>query len=193
MVNLNDVNSKLLKAHYAVRGKIVIRANQLEGQGKKIIYCNIGNPQALKQKPITFVRQVLSLLEYPALLDKPGTAGLFPADAIKRAKTILSHNPSGTGAYTQSAGIPFIRKAIADFIHHRDGIPADMNRILLTDGASKGVQAVFTLLTNKETDGYLIPIPQYPLYSATIELYGAKQVNYFLDEKNNWQLNRKFL
>jgi len=193
MVNLNDVNSKLLKARYAVRGKIVIRATQLEGQGKKIIYCNIGNPQALKQKPITFVRQVLSLLEYPALLERAETALLFPVDAIKRARLILSHNPSGTGAYTNSAGIPFIRKAIADFIHRRDGIPADMNRILLTDGASKGVQAAFTLLTNKETDGYLIPIPQYPLYSATIELYGAKQVNYFLDENANWQLNESEL
>jgi len=189
MVKLTDVNSKLLKAHYAVRGKIVNRAQELEGKGRKIIYCNIGNPQALKQKPLTFVRQVLSLLEYPALMDAPESAKLFPADAVKRAKAILAHNPSGTGAYTQSAGIPFIRKAVADFIHHRDGIPADMNRVLLTDGASKGVQAAFTLLTNKENDGYMIPIPQYPLYSATIELYGAKQINYFLDEKAGWQLN----
>jgi len=189
MVKLSDVNSKLQKAHYAVRGKIVIRAQELEGQGKKIIYCNIGNPQALKQRPLTFVRQVLSLLEYPALMDNPETARVFPADAVARAKLILEKNPTGTGAYTQSAGIPFIRQAIADFIQKRDGIPADPNRILLTDGASKGVQAVFTLLTNKENDGYMIPIPQYPLYSATIELYGAKQVNYFLDEKNNWQLN----
>jgi len=68
MINLTDVNSKLLKAHYAVRGKIVIRAQELEEQGKKIIYCNIGNPQALKQKPLTFVRQMLSLVEYPALM-----------------------------------------------------------------------------------------------------------------------------
>ncbi len=189
MVKLSDVNSKLQKAHYAVRGKIVIRAQELEGQGKKIIYCNIGNPQALKQKPLTFVRQVLSLLEYPALMDNPGPAAAFPADAVARAKMILEKNPTGTGAYTQSAGIPFIRQAIADFIQKRDGITADPNRILLTDGASKGVQAVFTLLTNKENDGYMIPIPQYPLYSATIELYGARQVNYFLDEKNEWQLN----
>jgi aspartate/methionine/tyrosine aminotransferase len=193
MVKLTDVNSKLLKARYAVRGKIVNRAQELEGKGHKIIYCNIGNPQALKQKPLTFVRQVLSLLEYPALMDSPEAAKLFPADAVKRAKTILGHNPSGTGAYTQSAGIPFIRKAVADFIHHRDGIPADMNRILLTDGASKGVQAAFTLLTNHENDGYMIPIPQYPLYSATIELYGAKQINYFLDEGAGWQLNEKEL
>lgn len=182
-----------MKAHYAVRGKIVARAHELETQGKKIIYCNIGNPQALKQKPLTFLRQVLSLVEYPELLDKPETAKLFPADVITRAKLILEKNPCGTGAYTQSAGMPFIRKAVTDFIHKRDGIPVDFNRVLLTDGASKGVQSVFTLLTKNENDGYLIPIPQYPLYSATIALYGAKQINYFLDEENNWQLNEKEL
>ena len=187
------MNSKLLEAHYAVRGKIVNRAHELEAQGRKIIYCNIGNPQALNQKPITFVRQVLSLLEYPALMDRPEAGAIFPADVIERVKMIREKNPGGMGAYTQSAGLQFIRKAVADFINKRDGIPVDMNRILLTDGASKGVQAVFTLLTNKENDGYMIPIPQYPLYSATIALYGAKQINYFLDEGGNWQLNEEEL
>ncbi len=187
------MNSKLLKAHYAVRGKIVARAQELESQGKKVIYCNIGNPQALRQKPLTFVRQVLSLLEYPALLDSPAAAEIFPKDAIARARLVLEQNPVGTGAYTQSAGLPFIRRAVADFIERRDGIPSDPGRILLTDGASKGVQAAFTLLTNKAGDGYMIPIPQYPLYSATIELYGARQINYFLDEKHNWQLNESEL
>jgi aspartate/methionine/tyrosine aminotransferase len=193
MVTLKEVNPKLIDAQYAVRGKIVLRAQELEDAGRKIIYCNIGNPQALKQKPITFIRQVLSLLEYPGLMDMPEAAKIFPADVIRRAKLILEKNPSGTGAYTQSAGIAFIRKAIADFIHKRDGIPVDSNRIVLTDGASKGVQSVFTMLTKNENDGYMIPIPQYPLYSATITLYGAKQINYFLDEENNWQLNEQEL
>ncbi len=189
MIKLTDINSKLLKANYAVRGRIVIRAQELEKQGKKIIYCNIGNPQALKQKSISFIRQILSLLEYPEILDKPETTKLFPADIIERAKIILKKNPNGMGAYTQSEGIPSARQAIADFIKKRDNIPTDINRIMLTDGASKGVQSAFTLLTKNDNDGYMIPIPQYPLYSATIELYGAKQINYFLDEKNNWQLN----
>ncbi|MCX6161339.1 MAG: aminotransferase class I/II-fold pyridoxal phosphate-dependent enzyme, partial [Ignavibacteriae bacterium] len=193
MVTLKEVNPKLIDAQYAVRGKIVLRAQELEDAGRKIIYCNIGNPQALKQKPITFIRQVLSLLEYPGLMDMPEAAKIFPADVRRRAKLILEKNPSGTGAYTQSAGIAFIRKAIADFIHQRDGIPVDSNRIVLTDGASKGVQSVFTMLTKNENDGYMIPIPQYPLYSATITLYGAKQINYFLDEENNWQLNEQEL
>ncbi|HAF96186.1 MAG: aminotransferase class I/II [Elusimicrobia bacterium GWC2_51_8] len=189
MINLTDINSKLLKARYAVRGKIVIRAQELEEQGKKIIYCNIGNPQALKQKPITFVRQMLSLVEYPGLMDRSEAAKLFPADVIRRAKMILKKNPGGTGAYTQSAGIPLIRQAVADFIHKRDGIPVDANRIVLTGGASRGIQSIFTMLTRSDSDGYMIPIPQYPLYSATIALYGAKQIDYLLDEEDSWQLN----
>lgn len=34
----------------------------------------------------------------------------------------------------------------------------------------------------------MIPIPQYPLYSATIPLLGGTQLNYYLDEDNSWGL-----
>lgn len=53
----------------AVRGLIVARAQELEKQGKEIIYCNIGNPQSLGQRPLTGLRQILALSEYPALMD----------------------------------------------------------------------------------------------------------------------------
>ena len=32
----------------------------------------------------------------------------------------------------------------------------------------------------------MIPVPQYPIYSALITLYGGKMVNYYLDESKNW-------
>lgn len=35
----------------------------------------------------------------------------------------------------------------------------------------------------------MIPIPQYPLYSAAISELDAIQVNYYLDEENCWALN----
>jgi aspartate/methionine/tyrosine aminotransferase len=193
MITIKDVNPNLIEAQYAVRGKIVIRAQKLEEQGKKIIYCNIGNPQALKQKPITFVRQVLSLLEYPDMINMKDFEKIFPADVIIRAKLIMEKNPTGTGAYTQSTGIAFIRNAVAEFIIKRDGIPSDKDKIMLTDGASKGVQAALTLVLKNANDGIMIPTPQYPLYSATIALYGAKQIGYYLDENNGWQLNESEL
>jgi alanine transaminase len=35
----------------------------------------------------------------------------------------------------------------------------------------------------------MIPVPQYPLYSATLSEYGAFPIEYYLDEDNNWALN----
>src|SRR5438034_7566432 len=168
MISIKNLNPSLLTAEYAVRGPIVNRAQVLEKLGRKIIYCNIGNPQALKQKPLTYIRQILSLMEYGELLDNTEVLKQFPKDIIECAKHLHHLIPHGTGAYTQSAGIPFIRQAVAEFITKRDGIPADENHIILTDGASKGVQAVLTALLKNENDGFMIPIPQYPLYSATI-------------------------
>lgn len=86
-----------------------------------------------------------------------------------------------------------MRRAIAEFIHKRDGIPSDENNIILTDGASKGVQAVILALLKNRYDGFMIPIPQYPLYSATIELYGGSRIGYYLDESNSWQLSEEIL
>ena len=193
MVTKDALNKNLLQAQYAVRGPIVLRAQQLEEQGGKIIYCNIGNPQALQQRALSYLRQTLSLLEYPALLHSPDLLKSFPKDIIHRAKHILAQHPHGTGAYTQSTGIRFIRQAVADFIQRRDGIPASKDRIILTDGASKGAQAVLLSLLKDQNDGFMIPIPQYPLYSATITLYGGKQIGYYLDEDNSWQLNDDIL
>lgn len=39
----------------------------------------------------------------------------------------------------------------------------------------------------------MIPIPQYPIYSASIDLLGGQQVGYYLDEKNKWNLNTEEL
>jgi aspartate/methionine/tyrosine aminotransferase len=193
MLTRERLNPHLLEAEYAVRGPIVIRAQQLEEQGRKIIYCNIGNPQALKQRPLTFLRQFLSLVEYPELLDRPEVLKSYPQDIVDRARMFLRRHPPGTGAYTQSPGIQFVRQAVADFISRRDGVPARKESIILTDGASKGAQAVIMAMLRNTTDGFLAPVPQYPLYSATIKLYGGSLLGYQLDEDNGWQLNESRL
>lgn len=35
----------------------------------------------------------------------------------------------------------------------------------------------------------MVPIPQYPLYSATISLFGGSLVPYYLEETANWGLD----
>jgi aspartate/methionine/tyrosine aminotransferase len=193
MLSVSDLNPRAVRAEYAVRGPIVLRAQQLEAEGRPIVYCNIGNPQELGQKPVSFVRQLLSLVEYPELLSHPALRERYPADVVERARMILRRHPAGTGAYTQSAGIPFIREAVAGAIAARDGIPASKDTIILTDGASKGVHLVLTALLGSDRDGIMIPIPQYPLYSATITLFGGRQIGYYLDENSGWQVDERAL
>ena len=92
-LSLESVNPLLLKMEYAVRGRLLTRAGELEAEllagkalpFKKIIRCNIGNPQALGQKPLSFVRQVLSLVMNPDLLREDSIRQLYPADVLARA------------------------------------------------------------------------------------------------------------
>jgi len=190
-IKLENLGKGVLETQYAVRGPIVARAGELERAGREIIYCNIGNPQALEQKPLTCVRQVLALCQYPELIETG--AELFPADVRETARQLLAGSRHGMGAYSESKGVRFVRDAVARFITRRDGIEADPEAIYLTDGASKGVQAALRILIGAPTDGIMIPIPQYPLYSATIALYEGRQVNYYMDEGNDWKLSQAML
>lgn len=191
-MKVEDIGRAVRETQYAVRGPIVARAQALERAGRAIIYCNIGNPQALGQRPLTWVRQVLALCEYPELLDRLPPES-FPADAVEVSRQVLAGSRHGLGAYTDSRGYAFVREAVAEFIRRRDGIAADPEAIYLTDGASKAAQSVLRLLIDDARDGIMVPIPQYPLYSATITLYGGALVPYALDERSGWELSRETL
>ena len=107
---------------YAVRGPIPQRAAELKKTGRKIISCNIGNPQALGQPPLSFYRQVLSILEYPELVEiyKGNSLSHSPETAIEYAEYIQGEMDTGLGAYSDSKGHLFIREAVAQFIDRRD-------------------------------------------------------------------------
>lgn len=64
---------------------------------------------------------------------------------------------------------------------------------MLTEGASQGVHLLFNTLIFNKTDAILIPIPQYPLYSAGISLYGGAAAPYYMDEASGWQFDLKEL
>ncbi|KAJ4764641.1 Alanine aminotransferase 2 [Rhynchospora pubera] len=197
-VDIGSINPKVYKCEYAVRGESETYPQILEQQLQanpgslpfdEVIYCSIGNPQALGQQPITFFREVLALCDHPSLLEKSETRNLFSSDSVARAQKILSYFPGkGTGAYSHSQGVKGLRHAIAAGIEARDGFPASADDIFLTDGATPGVHCMMQLLIRSEKDGILCPIPQYPLYSASITLHGGTLVPYYLDEATGWGL-----
>lgn len=101
------------------------------------------------------------------------------------------------GAYSDSAGIEVIRKHVAEYICRRDGgVPAKFEDVYLCAGASQSIKAVMNLMNTVENGlktGIMVPIPQYPLYSATIAEYGMNQIGYYLVEEKNWSLDEKEL
>lgn len=191
----DTINEAVLKAEYAVRGPIVSKAQQLErdlANGAKlpfdkVVYCNIGNPHSLGQKPITFFRQVL------AALDCKGLAGTFPEDVERRAAEYNEKIRGGTGAYSESKGVLCLRQAVARGVERRDGVACDPEKIFLLDGASAGCHHIMNVLIRGTQDAVMCPIPQYPLYSAALTLYGGTLVPYYLDEEHGWSMNIEHL
>ena len=127
----DTINPHVREAKYAVRGELAVRSEEYRAKLQKregsdlpfdtVIAANIGNPQQLDQKPITFFRQVASLLENPLLLEHEdvltGSLG-YKTDVIERAKTLLKEVKS-VGAYSQSQGAPGIRESVAKYIERR--------------------------------------------------------------------------
>ncbi|KAJ8340142.1 hypothetical protein SKAU_G00347750 [Synaphobranchus kaupii] len=198
VLTMETLNPYVKAVEYAVRGPIVIKAGEIEQElqeGKKkpfteVIRANIGDAHAMGQQPITFLRQVVALCTWPELMDSPA----FPEDAKLRAQRILQGcGGQSLGSYSASQGVECIRKDVAKYVAQRDqGVPTSWDNIFLTTGASDGIMNILKLLVSGEgpsRTGVMIPIPQYPLYSAAISELGAVQVNYYLDENNCWALD----
>ncbi|PIO69684.1 hypothetical protein TELCIR_08482 [Teladorsagia circumcincta] len=66
----------------------------------------------------------------------------------------------------------------SDVVEHakkRDGVPCDYENVILSSGATDSIRNVLKMFVRRDAPkptGIMIPIPQYPLYSATIEEFG---------------------
>jgi alanine transaminase len=151
-LNYDNINPNVKKAQYAVRGELAIKSEEYRARLAKgdkslpfdqIISANIGNPQQLDQKPITFFRQVLSLVENPKLLEHEDVLlnqlG-YKTDVLERAKWLLSKVGS-VGAYSASNGNPAIKQSVAEFIESTS-------------------PSQFTLQTHQTPNNTLTPAPQ---------------------------------
>ncbi len=203
-LRLDNMNERLKEMQYAVRGEVPIRAMAIDrelsaGSSKypfrKILYCNIGNPQSMGQPPLSFYRNVLSLVDNPAVMSRGSSEELerlFGREEVVRAKEILGY-VKNTGAYSESQGVEGIRQNVARFIAERDGYPSEPGNIFLSNGASSSIQWLLTAIISGPQDAVMIPIPQYPIYTALIALLGGKCAGYFLSERTKWSLRESEL
>ncbi|CAG7828807.1 unnamed protein product, partial [Allacma fusca] len=96
-------------------------------------------------------------------------------------------------AYSDSRGLQCIRAHVAEYIERRDGgTPSHADDIILVAGASEGIRAVLKLFkgeTKGKKSGVMTPVPQYPLYAATLGEYDMHQIDYYLKESQAWSLD----
>lgn len=202
LLRAENINPQIKNLEYAVRGPLVERAVQLDRrlrlspeecgdkQFKDVIFANIGDCHAMKQKPLTYFRQILACVSRPETMDCDPT---IPSDVKQKVEDILKACKGSMGAYSEACGIEYIRRKCVQYIQSRDSLEAQWENIFLTSGASEVAKSMLSFInSSRKPDqlvGVMIPIPQYPLYSATLCELKMHQVNYYLDEDNDWRLN----
>lgn len=134
--------------------------------------------------------QMVSLVSSPNLLEKSDEdlSKLFSKTAIERAR-LYYRGLGESGAYTHSQGAMLFREKAGEFFERRDGFRASAESIFFTNGASDGLNTILTCLIEDNSSGVMLPLPQYPLYTATMTRLGGSPIFYDLDEQNGWSLN----
>ena len=92
-----------------------------------------------------------------------------------------------THGYQPTAGIPELRRAMADFYKKWYNVTLDPDsEIQPLIGSKEGILHV-TLAFVNPGDRVLVPNPGYPTYTSLNKILGSKIVNYDLKPENGWQ------
>lgn len=87
--------------------------------------------------------------------------------------------------YSESRGLVSARKAIMQYAQIKEIPNVDMKDIYTGNGASELIQLALNALLNSG-DEVLVPSPDYPLWTACVNLAGGKAVHYICDEESDW-------
>ena len=87
--------------------------------------------------------------------------------------------------YSDSRGIFSARKAIMQYCQNKKIPNVGMNDIYTGNGVSELIVMVMQGLLDNG-DEILIPAPDYPLWTAAVNLTGGKPVHYVCDEQSEW-------
>lgn len=112
----------------------------------------------------------------------PAEFGFTAPDEVIRD---LIANARNSEAYSDSKGIFSARKAIMQYCQLKGFPHVDIDDIYLGNGVSELISMSLQALLN-DGDEVLVPMPDYPLWTACVSLAGGNAVHYLCDEKANW-------
>jgi aspartate aminotransferase len=82
---------------------------------------------------------------------------------------------AGHTRYTPAAGVPALRKAVAEDYSRRSGLTVAPGQVVVSNGAKHALHNVFTALLD-EGDEVIIPTPYWVSYAELVKLAGARPV-----------------
>lgn len=100
----------------------------------------------------------------------------------------MKNNLGQSQGYSDSKGLESAGKAIINYYKTKkvDGLKTD--DIYIGNVVSELILMSMQGLLNKN-DEVLVPMPDYPLWTASVNLSGGKAVHYLCDEENEWYPN----
>lgn len=87
--------------------------------------------------------------------------------------------------YSDSKGILMARKSIIEYYESKNVKVKELEDVYIGNGVSELISLSMQALLNPE-DEILVPMPDYPLWTASVKLAGGEPIHYLCDEDNEW-------
>ncbi len=115
-------------------------------------------------------------------IGNPTPFGFDAPDEIMQ--DVILNLPSSQG-YCDSRGLFSARKAVMQYCQQLNIPDVEISDIFMGNGVSELIVMAMQALLNND-DEFLIPSPDYPLWTAAVKLTGAHPVHYICDEQADW-------
>jgi alanine-synthesizing transaminase len=116
-------------------------------------------------------------------IGNPAPWGFSAPEEILR--DVVRNIPNSQG-YCDSKGLFAARKAVMQYCQQINIRDVDVEDIYIGNGVSELVVLSMQALVN-DGDEILVPCPDFPLWSAAVNLCGGTPVHYLCDEEDDWQ------
>lgn len=114
-----------------------------------------------------------------------GNLAVFGFDAPEEVQQDMIRNLPASAGYSDSKGIFAARKAVMHETQKQGIAGVTLDDIYLGNGASELIAMATNALLN-DGDELLVPMPDYPLWTAVASLSGGRPVHYLCEEDNGW-------
>ncbi|HXF49185.1 MAG TPA: pyridoxal phosphate-dependent aminotransferase [Verrucomicrobiae bacterium] len=94
---------------------------------------------------------------------------------------------AGYTHYTPAAGLPEVRKVVAQYLSRKINVPFKLENIVITPGA-KPIMFLSILALIETGDEVIYPNPGFPIYESAVNFVGGKAVPYPLAEENGFRM-----